>query len=146
MLQEVQRAGRSLGLHVDRVPADRPETLAAAFAANARADALLTLNDGMFFAQRQRIVELTVQHRLPALHPEREYVEAGGLMSYGPNLLDLWRRAATYVDRILTGANPGDLPVQQPTEFEMVINLKTAKTLAITLPESVVLRADEVIE
>lgn len=146
MLSEVQRAGKSLGLHVDEAPADRPEALAGAFAAAARADALLTLNDGMFFAQRARIVELTRQHRLPALHPEREYVDAGGLMSYGPSLADLYRRAATYVDRILRGAKPGDLPIQQPTKFELIVNLKTAKALGLAIPESIPLRADEVIE
>lgn len=146
MLSEVRRAGHSLGLRVDELSADRPEALAGAFAAAAGADALLTLNDGMFFAQRERIVELSLRHRLPALHPEREYVETGGLMSYGPNLPDLWRRAATYVDRILKGAKPGDLPVQQPTKFELVINLKTANALGITIPESVVLRAEELIE
>jgi putative ABC transport system substrate-binding protein len=146
MLGEVQRAGPHLGLQVEEAPADRPEALAGAFAAAARLDALLTLNDGMFFAQRTRIVELTLQHRLPALHPEREYVEAGGLMSYGPSLADLFRRAASYVDRILRGAKPGDLPIQQPTKFELIVNLRTAKTLGLALPESIPLRADEVIE
>jgi putative ABC transport system substrate-binding protein len=146
MLSEVKGAGRYLGLQIEEAPAERPEALAGAFAAAARVDALLTLNDGMFFAQRARIVELTLQHRLPALHPEREYVEAGGLMSYGPSLADLYRRAAAYVDKVLNGAKPGDLPIQQPTRFELIVNLKTAKALGRAIPETIPLRADEVIE
>ena len=100
----------------------------------------------LFFAERVRIVALTVQHRLQAMFFSREFVEAGGLMAYGPSLLEQFRRAATYVDKILKGAKPADLPVEQPTKFELVINLKTAKALGLTIPPSVLLRADQVLE
>jgi putative ABC transport system substrate-binding protein len=100
----------------------------------------------MLFSERRRLVDLAAKNRLPAVFPYREFVDAGGLMAYGPNLADLSRRAATYVDKILKGGNPGDLPVEQPTKFEFVINLKTAKALGLTIPQSVLLRADQVIE
>ena len=100
----------------------------------------------MLFSQRERIVELAAKNRLPAMYPETEFVQAGGLMAYGPNLNDRFRRAATYVDKIFKGAKPADLPVEQPTKFELVINLKTAKTLGLTIPPSLLLRADQVIE
>jgi putative ABC transport system substrate-binding protein len=112
----------------------------------ARADALTVLPSVVFFNERRRLVDLTAKNRPPAVYAQREFVDAGGLMSYGPNLADLFRRAATYVDRILKGAKPGDLPVEQPTKFELVINLKTAKTLGLTIPQSVLGRADEVIQ
>ena len=112
----------------------------------ARAGALTVLASAMFFSERRRLVDLAAKNRLPAVYPSREFVDAGGLMSYGPNLADLYRRAATYVDKILKGAKPADLPVEQPTKFELVINLKTAKALGLTIPQSVLGRADQVIE
>jgi putative ABC transport system substrate-binding protein len=100
----------------------------------------------MFFSERRRLVDRAAKNRLPVVYPQREFVDAGGLMSYGPDFADLFRRAATYVDKILKGAKPGDLPVEQPTKFELVINLKTAKVLGLTIPPSVLARADQVIE
>jgi putative ABC transport system substrate-binding protein len=111
-----------------------------------RVGALTVLGSAMFFNERRRLVDLAAKNRLPAVYGLREYVDAGGLLSYGPNIADLFRRAATYVDRILKGAKPGDLPVEQPTKFELVINLKTAKALGLTIPQSVLGRADEVIQ
>src|SRR5262249_60964211 len=108
--------------------------------------AVLVWNDAMFLSQRERIVELAAQHRLPAVYEERRFAEAGGLMAYGPNESANFRRTAMYVDKILKGAKPGDLPVEQPTKVELVINLKTAKALGLTIPPSVLARADEVIE
>ena len=100
----------------------------------------------MFSSERRRLVDLAAKNRLPAVYGLRDYVDAGGLMSYGPNLADMFRRAATYVDKILKGAKPVDLPVEQPTKFELVIDLKTAKALGLTIPQSVLGRADQVIE
>ena len=100
----------------------------------------------MFRNERRRLVDLAARHRLPAVYQWREFVDAGGLMAYGPNVADLYRRAATYVDTILKGAKPADLPVEQPTRFEFVINLKTAKALGLTIPQSLLGRADQVIE
>ena len=100
----------------------------------------------MLFSERRRLVDLAAKNRLPVVYSWREGADAGGLMAYGPNILDLFRRAATYVDKILKGAKPGDLPVEQPTKFELVINLKTAKALGLTIPSSLLQRADQVIE
>jgi putative ABC transport system substrate-binding protein len=111
-----------------------------------RPDALITVEDPLTVDQRKRIADFAAGQQLPSLHGLREFVAAGGLMSYGANLADLFRRAAGYVDKIFKGAKPADLPVQQPTKFELVINLKTAKALGLTIPESFLLRADEVIE
>jgi len=100
----------------------------------------------MFFSERRRLVDLAAKNRLPAVYRLREFVDAGGLMSYGPDFADMFQRAATYVDKILKGAKPADLPVEQPTKFELVINLKAAKALGLTIPPSVLRRADEVVE
>jgi putative tryptophan/tyrosine transport system substrate-binding protein len=146
-LREVKASARVLGLQLQVLEARAPDHFAPAFAAMVRgqANALLTLEDSMFWLHRGRLAELEVKHRLPTMHDLREYVKVGSLMSYGPDLADLFRRAATYVDKILKGAKPGDLPVEQPTKFELVINLKTAKALGLTIPQSVLGRADEVI-
>jgi len=114
--------------------------------AKERPDALIVLADRVFLHNRARIVDFAARNRLPAVYPYRELVEAGGLMSFGPNYADMHRRAATYVDKILKGAKPADLPVEQPTKFELIINLKTAKALGLTIPQSVLIRADEVIQ
>jgi putative ABC transport system substrate-binding protein len=103
------------------------------------------MNDPMFFSERKRIVDLAARYRLAGIFMSREFAEAGGLLSYAPSFPDIYRRLATYVDRILKGANPGDLPVEQPTKFEFVINLRTAKALRLAIPQSVVNRADHVI-
>ena len=125
-----------------------PSDFAKAFPAmtRGRAGGLIALSGSVFFAERSRIAELAAQSRLPAIYALREYVEAGGLMSYRPSFSDLWRRGAGYVDKILKGAKPADLPVEQPTRFELVINLRTANALGLTIPQSVLLRADEVIQ
>jgi putative ABC transport system substrate-binding protein len=130
-----------LGVH------DRP-SLETAFAAMRRRspDALMTTADPLILSFRTLIVEFATQHRLLSMFPNRDYVTLGGLMFYGTSTTDMWRRAAIYVDRILRGAKPGDLPVEQPSKFDMVINMKTAKALGLTIPPSVLLRADEVIE
>jgi putative ABC transport system substrate-binding protein len=111
-----------------------------------RAEALIPMDDPFVSLQRRRIGDLAAQHRLPTVSSQRVYPEAGALMSYGPSFSDLFRRAATYVDKILKGARPADLPVEQPTVFEMVINLKTAKALGLTIPQSILVRADEIIQ
>ena len=112
----------------------------------ARAGALAVLPDHMFTIERRRLVDLAAKNRLPTIFPYSDFVDAGGLMTYGPNLVDWSRRAATYVDKILKGAKPADLPFEQPTRFELVINLKTAKALGLTIPPSLLQRADQVIE
>ena len=109
------------------------------------AGALIALDDALIFGNRTRIIALAARHRLPAMYGYREFPDAGGLMAYGPNRYDMYRRAATYVDKILKGARPADLPVEQPTRFELVINLKTAKALGISIPPSILVRADQVI-
>jgi putative ABC transport system substrate-binding protein len=146
-MRDIKGAGRSLGVQLQFLEARGPTEFDGAFAAMAkeRAGALLIVADGMFMLHRTRLADLAAKSRLPSLG-YRELVEAGGLMSYGPSLPDLWRRAATFVDKILKGAKPGDLPVEQPTKFELVINLKTAKALGLTIPQTLLLRADQVIQ
>ena len=148
MLKGADVAARALGMRLQFVEARGPTEFDRAFSdmTRARADALTVLGSAMFNNERRRLVDLAAKNRLPAVYSGRASVDAGGLMSYGPNIADLWRRAATYVDKILKGANPGDLPVEQPTKFELVINLKTAKALGLTIPPSLLQRADQVIE
>ena len=147
--KETEGAARSLRLELQSVEVSRPEDFDRAFAAvtNQRAQALvLPAGNVVGFANRGRIASFAQKNRLPSMYAQREYVDAGGLMSYGPSGSDTFRRAAIYVDKILKGAKPADLPVEQPTKFELVINLKTAKTLGLTIPQSVIRRADEVIQ
>ncbi len=148
MLKGAEVAARALGVRLQLVETRGPEDFDKAFPdmIRARADALTVVPSAMFFGERRRLVDLAAKNRLPAVYSLREYVDAGGLMAYGPNIADLFRRAATYVDKILKGAKPGDLPVEQPTKFELVINLKTAKALGLTISPSLLLRADEVIQ
>jgi putative ABC transport system substrate-binding protein len=148
LLNEADVAARALGLRVQRLPARGLNDYERVFSATtqARADAALVLGDPIFFFHHPRIAELATTAGLPTMFAQREYAEAGGLMSYGADLRENYRRAAVYVDKILKGARPGDLPIEQPTKFELVINLKTAKALGLTIPPSVLARADEVIE
>ena len=143
-----EAAAQKLKLSLVEIEIRRLDGVDGAFATmkRERAGALLVSGGPLTYVRRQQIAELAFKHRLPAIHALREYAQAGLLLSYGTNLPDLYRRAATYVDRILKGARPGDLPVEQPTKFELVINLKTAKALGLTIPQSLLLRADEVIE
>jgi putative ABC transport system substrate-binding protein len=141
-------AGRKLGIAVISARVTEPGELEPAFAElqRARAQALIVMSDPMTAAQRKRIAELAASHRLPAIYALREFVEAGGLSSYATSLVDQYRRAASYVDRILKGAKPGDLPVEQPTAFELWINARAARALGLTIPPSLLQRADQVIE
>jgi len=144
---EAQAAARTLGLEVVRSEIRRAEDIASAFEAlKGGADALYVVGDLLVSTNRARIHTLAMSARLPAVYNAKEHVEAGGLVSYGPNYPDLYRRAAEYVDKILRGAKPGDIPVEQPTKFELVVNLTTAKALGLTVPPTLLARADEVIE
>ncbi len=147
-VEEAKRAARLLGLQLQVVEARNPQDFDRAFSmiTRERAGALLVPADGMFFLHRARLAELAARSRLPSMGGIREYTEAGGLMAYAANLSEAYRSAAVYVDKILKGAKPGDLPVEQPTKFELVINLKTAKALGLTIPRSLLLRADEIIQ
>jgi putative ABC transport system substrate-binding protein len=147
LLHGAEVAARALGLRVQFVEARTPADIEHAFSVMTRAgaDALIVLSTPMFGAEQKRLVGLAARHRLPGIFQFREYVVAGGLMSYGPDLPDLYRRAALYVDKILNGVKPGSLPVEQPTKFELVINLRTAQALGLALPVSLVGRADELI-
>jgi len=146
-MHEVQTTARTLGLEVSTLEIRRAEDIAPAVEAlKGRADALYVCGDPLLNTNRIRLNTLAAAARLPTMHGFREHVEAGGLMSYGPNFSDLFRRAADYVDKILRGTKPTDLPVEQPTKFELVINLKTAKALGLTIPPSLLGRADEVIQ
>jgi len=148
MLKRAEGAARALGVRFQVVEARGPAEFDRAFSdmTRARAGALTVLGSTMFSTERRRLVDLAAKNRLPAVYPWREFVDAGGLMAYGANIADLYRRAATYVDKILKGAEPANLPVEQPTKFELVINLKTAKALGLTIPPSLLQRVDQVIE
>jgi putative tryptophan/tyrosine transport system substrate-binding protein len=149
MVRAADVAAQALGvqLHLVEARGRGPDAFDSAFAAmtNAHADALLVLADNIFFEHRRRLAELAAMSHLPTMYQGREHVEAGGLISYAASVPDVWRHGATYVDKILKGAKPADLPVEQPTRFELVINLKTAQALGITMPPSLLLLADEVI-
>jgi putative ABC transport system substrate-binding protein len=147
-LKGAEVAARSLGMRVQFVEARGPEDFDRAFSemTKARADALTMIGSSMLFSERRRLVDLAAKNRLPTAAISREYAEDGGLMAYGPNIADLFRRAATYVDKILKGAKPADLPVEQATKYELLINLKTAKALGLTIPPSLLAAADQVIE
>jgi putative ABC transport system substrate-binding protein len=147
-LKALEESARTLRVQLQAVVARTGADLESAFSAMARApaQAVQVLAFGIYQAERQRLAELATKYRLPTMFHERDHVEAGGLMSYGADFGDLLRRAATYVDKILKGAKPADLPVEQPTKFDLVINLKTAKALGLTIPPSLLARADEVIQ
>ena len=143
-----EAAARSLGVRLQVLNVSRPEELETAFAQakKNRAEALVVLSSALFYVHRADLVAFAAKQRLPTIYHQKDFVVgSGGLMSYGPDFHDLFRRAAGYVDKILKGAKPGDLPIEQPTKFELVVNLRTAKALGLTIPESMLLRADEVI-
>jgi putative ABC transport system substrate-binding protein len=146
--KEMEAAAKPLGLQLQSVEARRQDDFAGALRAaiGKHAQGLITLRNPLIVADRKRIADLATKHRLPAIYDDRDFVEIGGLMSYGANLTDLYHRAAMYVDKILKGAKPADLPVEQPTKFEFVINLKAAKLIGVTIPPNVLARADKVIK
>jgi putative ABC transport system substrate-binding protein len=147
-LPAIETAARALGFQVQPVAAPDIEELERRLSSEVRGPdvAMLTVADAFLWSQRARIVSLAARHRLPGMYPEREFALEGGLMAYGSSVPENFRRAAVYVDRILRGARPGDLPVEQPTKFDLVINAKTARALGLTIPPSLLLRADQVIE
>jgi putative ABC transport system substrate-binding protein len=147
-LRETKMAAEALGILLVPAEVSRPDQLDSAFATLGaeRVEGLLVPPDTTFYSRRREIADLAAKTRLPAIYGYREHVEVGGLMSYGPDLVGQYRRAASYVDKILKGAQPADLPVEQPTKIELVINLKTATALGLTIPPTLVARADEVIE
>jgi putative tryptophan/tyrosine transport system substrate-binding protein len=148
VLERVRSAARSLGLPLQMLEVREPNDFEPAFGAMVKehADALLLSGDPIFFVHRKRLAALALKSRLPSMSTQWQWVDAGGLLSYGPSLPDQWGRAATYVDKILRGAKPSDLPIEQPAKFELVINLRTARELGITMPKSMLQRADEVIQ
>ncbi len=147
-VRDLELAARTLGLQLQFVEVRDTGDFEAAFDAmtRQRAEALIHLRDPFMGMHLARIVGLAAQHRLPTMYYGREYVEVGGLLAYGPNVFDLFRRAATYVDKILKGAKPADLPIEQPTQFDFVINLKTAQALGLSIPQSVLQQATEVVQ
>jgi putative tryptophan/tyrosine transport system substrate-binding protein len=148
LFKEAEAVAKTLGLRLQSVGVRGPDDFESAFktARSGGTEALIVISNPLSNTHRARIVDLAAQNRLPAIYPESAFVDAGGLMSYGVNFLDLWRRAATYVDKILKGTKPTDLPVEQPTKFELVINLKAAKQIDLTIPPNVLARADKVIK
>ena len=147
-LREAEVAAGALAVKLQYLDVLSPKDIEPVFrtASNGRAEAVLVLRASVFFSHRKQIVDLAAKRQLPAMYYTTEYVEEGGLMTYGVSITDLFRRAATYVDKILKGARPAELPIEQPTKFELVINLKTAKALGLTIPPSLLARADQVIE
>jgi len=147
-LRVTEEAARSLGVQLRYIEIGSPDDIAGGFetAVDGGAEALVILPKAMFWNERSRIVALAAKYRMPAIYPEREYADDGGLLAYGANVPDNFRRAAGYVDKILKGAKPGDLPIQQPVKFELIVNVRTAKALSLTIPLSILDRADEVIE
>jgi putative ABC transport system substrate-binding protein len=148
IVRDIEEAARTLGMPLQLAPADRPEDLTSAFSAMAKehADGFIVMPSPMLFGEHQRIVELAASNRLPGMYQAREFVDGGGLMSYGANLDDLFQRTAWYVDKILKGAKAADLPVEQPTKLELVINMKTARALGLTINRDMLLVADDLIE
>ncbi|HSF07674.1 MAG TPA: ABC transporter substrate-binding protein [Methylomirabilota bacterium] len=148
VVRETETAASALGVQLFSFDVRRSDELDGAFRAalRGRADALIAQGDSLLITHRARIVDFAAKNRLPAMYRNQEYMDAGGLMFYGPSVAEMFRRAATHVDRILKGAVPGDLPIEQPTKFELIINLKTAKALGLTIPQSLLLRADQVIQ
>jgi putative ABC transport system substrate-binding protein len=147
-LPTLEQAGRTLRVQIELIEARDAKSLERTLSSRARnrAEALLLMTDAFFWSQREQMAALALQYRLPAMFPETEFAVSGGLVAYGPNIANNFRRAAEYVDKILKGAKPGDLPIEQPTKFDLVINLKTAKALGLTIPPSLLQRADQVIE
>ncbi|HEY1431013.1 MAG TPA: ABC transporter substrate-binding protein, partial [Stellaceae bacterium] len=143
-----EEAAHTLGVQLRTIEVAVPDQIPAGFetASAGRAEALDVLPDAMFWNERARIVALAAKHRMLAIYPEREYVDDGGLFVYGRSAPESWHRLAVYVDKILRGARPGDLPIERPTKFELVVNLKTAKAMGLTISQSILARADEVIE
>ena len=148
MIPPLEAGARSLGFQLLRLEAGGAEAIDAAFAAavRERVGVVMPVASALFHAEKQRLVNLAAKHRLPTIYENRAFPEAGGLMSYGPDVHDIFRRAATFVERILKGSKPADLPVEQPTKFELVISLKAAKALGLAIPQSLLLRADRLIQ
>src|SRR5262249_14835838 len=148
MIDGVDAVAKKLGIRVLHATAGAPEEIDRAFAgiAKARAHAVVVLGDSMFVVEFRRIASLAIRYRLPSSYTDTAYAESGGFMSYGPRFTDNYRRAAKFVDKILKGARPGDIPFEQPTRLELVINMKTAKAMGMKVPQSILLRADKVIE
>jgi putative ABC transport system substrate-binding protein len=147
VLKDSEVAARSLGIALQPVEVRHADDIAGALQGvlKSRADALITLPDPLIGGQRKQIIEFAEKHRLPAIYPNSDFVDSGGLMSYAPNFIDQYRRAAVYVDKILNGTKPADLPVEQPTKFEFTVNLKTAKQIGLAIPPNVLARANRII-